>query len=681
MYKLLLCWRYLRTRYIALASIISVTLGVATMIVVNSVMAGFTTEMENRIHGILSDVVLESTSLEGMPDAQWHMEQIRAVAGQWIEAMTPTVAVPAMLSFQVPYGSGKWITRPVYLIGIDAATQGQVSDFSKYLQHPENRRQLSWELRHEGYDIRDPQGGADARHRPQMAAAGWPHRIRRARYEEMLRWGKPSSAPSGPSRQDSSSPGPGSTDLQQPLDSPGRQQSAGSSGVLQSHGSSDVQQPSGSSGLEPRVGPERSDQAPANPIRVLSESDPGRSGRVGVGWGPKEPGDAAPSPAGPSSGLDLPSPLRSAEGDPRRRGDPRWNETAERIGRDGTQMPSALARHQETPERIGQTENRGPSSPPADSAGGSEPSNPAASDDPFASRIEQQTFDPTRQQHTGAVLGMGLVSFRDAEGDDRFVLLPGDDVKLTFPTAGTPPKAISDTFTIVDLYESKMSEYDSQFVFVPIEKLQELRGMIDPATGARLVSSIQIKLKPGVDGAMVRDLLRAKFRPELYAVFTWRDKQGPLLAAVQMETAILNVLLFLIICVSGFGILAIFFMIVVEKTRDIGILKSLGASSRGVMGIFLSYGLLLGVTGSVAGLILGLLFVRYINQIADWLGKLTGRPLFDPQIYYFYKIPTMVQPTTVTWIISGAVVIAVLASVLPALRAAMLRPVDALRYE
>jgi len=276
---------------------------------------------------------------------------------------------------------------------------------------------------------------------------------------------------------------------------------------------------------------------------------------------------------------------------------------------------------------------------------------------------------------------MGLVSFRDAEGDDRFVLLPGDDVKLTFPTAGTPPKAISDTFTIVDLYESKMSEYDSQFVFVPIEKLQELRGMIDPATGVRLVSSIQIKLKPGVDGAMVRDLLRAKFRPELYAVFTWRDKQGPLLAAVQMETAILNVLLFLIICVSGFGILAIFFMIVVEKTRDIGILKSLGASSRGVMGIFLSYGLLLGLTGSAAGLILGLLFVRYINQIADWLGKLTGRPLFDPQIYYFYKIPTIVQPSTVGWIISGAVVIAVLASVLPALRAAMLRPVDALRYE
>ena len=79
MYKLLLSWRYLRTRYIALASIISVTLGVATMIVVNSVMSGFTTEMRNRIHGILSDVVLESRPMNGFPNAQWHMEEIRRV--------------------------------------------------------------------------------------------------------------------------------------------------------------------------------------------------------------------------------------------------------------------------------------------------------------------------------------------------------------------------------------------------------------------------------------------------------------------------------------------------------------------------------------------------------------------------------------------------------------------------
>src|SRR5215510_5196613 len=106
MYKLLLCWRYLRTRYIALASVISVMLGVATMIVVNAVMEGFTSEMQSRIHGILSDVILEAHTLDGFPDPEAHMERIREVAGDYVSGMTPTVVVPAMLSFQ---SHGQWI--------------------------------------------------------------------------------------------------------------------------------------------------------------------------------------------------------------------------------------------------------------------------------------------------------------------------------------------------------------------------------------------------------------------------------------------------------------------------------------------------------------------------------------------------------------------------------------------
>ncbi len=97
-----------------------------------------------------------------------------------------------------------------------------------------------------------------------------------------------------------------------------------------------------------------------------------------------------------------------------------------------------------------------------------------------------------------------------------------------------------------------------------------------------------------------------------------------------MESAILNVLLFLIITVAGFGILAIFYMIVVEKTRDIGILKALGASSRGVMSIFLGYGLALGLVGSGVGVAIGLLFVHYINEIEHviswfWAGRFSMR--------------------------------------------------------
>ncbi|CAN0336391.1 unnamed protein product, partial [Ectocarpus sp. 4 AP-2014] len=313
---------------------------------------------------------------------------------------------------------------------------------------------------------------------------------------------------------------------------------------------------------------------------------------------------------------------------------------------------------------------------------------PAPILDPFNNAVqaaggepEGETFDPAVEQHPGLVLGMALGSFRDAAGTDQFMVVPGDDVQVSFPMTTTPPKIGSSFFTVVDFYESKMSEYDSSFVFVPLKKMQELRGMIDPTTGVANFNSIQIRCKPGVDLNDVRDRIQEVFDPRAYIVSTWMDKQGALLSAVQMETAVLNVLLFLIIAVAGFGILAIFYMIVVEKTRDIGILKSLGASADGVMSVFMAYGLTLGLVGAGAGMVGGLLFVAYINEIADVLAWITGQPVFDPAIYYFASIPTIVHPLTVAWIVAGAVLIAVLASVLPARRAAGLHPVEALRWE
>jgi lipoprotein-releasing system permease protein len=292
-----------------------------------------------------------------------------------------------------------------------------------------------------------------------------------------------------------------------------------------------------------------------------------------------------------------------------------------------------------------------------------------------------QVFDPSTHQHAGIVLGIaiGSVRQRNAAGEvqDYFLCRPGDDVRVTFPTAGMPPKAASEQCTVIDFYESKMSEYDSGFAFVPISWLQEKRVMGDAVT------TIQLKLKPGTDLNAVRDRLRERFPADEfpYRIQTWRDMQGPLLAAVQMETTLLNILLFLIIAVAGFGLLATFFMIVVEKTRDIGILKALGAPSRGVMSIFLSYGFSLGLVGSGVGMIGGLLFVYYINQIAQLIEIVTGQEVFDPTVYYFQEIPTIVHPLTVLGVVIGAVLIAVAASVLPALRAARLHPVEALRYE
>ena len=131
MYKLLLCVRYLRTRYIALASIISVMLGVATMIVVNSVMAGFSTEMRDRIHGILADVVVESRSMNGILDAEQFMARIDAAAGDYIADMTPVVEVPGLLTFDLV---GEPYTVPVELIGIDPKGKSLVGPMVEYLE-------------------------------------------------------------------------------------------------------------------------------------------------------------------------------------------------------------------------------------------------------------------------------------------------------------------------------------------------------------------------------------------------------------------------------------------------------------------------------------------------------------------------------------------------------------------
>src|SRR5205085_6292118 len=119
--------------------------------------------------------------------------------------------------------------------------------------------------------------------------------------------------------------------------------------------------------------------------------------------------------------------------------------------------------------------------------------------------------------------------------------------------------------------------------------------------------------------------LKELFPSSHFEVRTWIENGAAIFSAIAVERSILNVLLFLIIAVAGFGILAIFFMIVVEKTRDIGILKSLGASNAGVMGIFVSYGLSLGLVGSGVGVIVGLLFVKYINEIEKGLTYITGR--------------------------------------------------------
>ncbi len=525
MYRWLLCFRYLRTRYIALASIISVTLGVATLIVVNSVMAGFSAEMHDRLHGLASDILIECHASGGMPDPEAHLKEIEEVCGDQLVGSSVSVHVPGMLGIDF---NGQLITRHVNLVGVDAETYDTVSHFGRYLLHPENQSKVSFLLRNAGY----------APDREQFPSAGWDYRRARVAYEKAL-------------------------------------------------------------------------DAERARIEALSA-----------------PAQVVPDPAS----------QEAAQG-------PEWGPTF------GPAIPQELMTDRED----------GPSA---------------------------KEFDPAKEQFPGIILGISTCTtkLRDNENNvrDHYYCRPGDDVRMMFPNASEKnPEVVNQKFTVVDLYESGMSEYDSTFAFVRLDRLQDFRGMIDPVTGTRSVTTIQLKLAEGADLNAVRDALRRRYPPEYYAynIQTWRDMQGPLLAAVRLETTILNILLFLIIAVAGFGILATFFMIVVEKTRDIGTLKALGASGGGVMSIFLSYGLLLGFVGSGAGLIGGLLFVDHINEIAAVIETITGQEVFDPTVYYFTEIPTIIHPITLVWVMAGAIGIAAMASVLPAMRAARMHPVSALRFE
>lgn len=259
----------------------------------------------------------------------------------------------------------------------------------------------------------------------------------------------------------------------------------------------------------------------------------------------------------------------------------------------------------------------------------------------------------------------------------------GDSVMVATLSGSDEMRPVYSNYVVTDFFKSEMSEYDAQFVYLPLEELQRLRQM------DHRVTNFQLKLTDDTpkDYQYVKPQVAMKLHEALGGpksdvyVNTWQDTQGPLLAAIDIERGILNLLLFMIVGVAGFSILSIFTMIVSEKYRDIGILKSLGASHYGVMGIFVWYSIFLGVVGCTLGTIAGLSITNSINEIEAWITSLSGQQLFDRSVYYFDKIPTNIESATVIIVNMGAMFVAVVSSLIPAVRAARLRPIQALRFE
>lgn len=216
---------------------------------------------------------------------------------------------------------------------------------------------------------------------------------------------------------------------------------------------------------------------------------------------------------------------------------------------------------------------------------------------------------------------------------------------------------------------------------------------VDPARA----TSVWVRAADGVTAQQLRDAVEAVYAgfardhagdvpsAELMRlnklIATWEETNAVLVGAVKKETVLVIGLLFVISFVASMLILAIFWSMVAEKTKDIGILRALGASRADVAWVWLRYGLMIGVVGSVAGGLAALAVVRNINEIHEWLGASLGVQVWDPKVYYFTQIPNKVDPVHAAIVLGAGVGFSVLGALVPAVRAARMDPVRALRFE
>ena len=168
---------------------------------------------------------------------------------------------------------------------------------------------------------------------------------------------------------------------------------------------------------------------------------------------------------------------------------------------------------------------------------------------------------------------------------------------------------------------------------------------------------------------------------ETIPILTWADQNATMIAAVKKETGLVLTLFSFISLTAVMLILAIFWAMVSEKTRDVGVLRALGASRSGVAGIWLAYGTGIGLLGSILGGIIAILIVTNINEIHDWMGRALGLTIWDPKVYYFTRIPNRIIPSRAVIVLVGGVVASIVGALIPAVRAARFDPVRSLRFE
>lgn len=253
----------------------------------------------------------------------------------------------------------------------------------------------------------------------------------------------------------------------------------------------------------------------------------------------------------------------------------------------------------------------------------------------------------------------------------------GDRVNLVSPRGtitpfGTIPN--NRAFQIGLIFESGMYEYDNNFIFMPLDTAQVFLKM----AGAVTALEAYIMDPDRVERAEID--IAGVVGPEA-RLSNWKKLNGSFFTALQVERNVMFLILTLIILVAAFNIISGMIMLIKDKTGDIAILRTMGASRGMVMRIFLMTGASLGVIGTFAGVVLGLVVTLNLSKIQHWLEAISGAKLWDPTIRFLTQIPSEIDWGEVGIVVTISLVLTLLAALIPAWRAAGIEPVEALRYE
>lgn len=257
-----------------------------------------------------------------------------------------------------------------------------------------------------------------------------------------------------------------------------------------------------------------------------------------------------------------------------------------------------------------------------------------------------------------------------------FGLMVGDVAIVNIPmrsatSFGMMPRELK--CKVAGIFKSGLYDFDMNFVYIPLDTYQSFLGI-------KTVSGINVQIDNFDKAFVVKRRIVEKLGYPFFAR-TWIERNQNLFRAIQTEKVVMFIILVVAIVIAAFNISSTLVMTVMEKTKDIGILKSLGATRTSIMTIFIFQGGIVGVIGTILGVGLGWFIVSRIDMIADLVSKMFGFEVFPKDIYLFDKIPAYISAWDTVVIAVCAVAISILAAVYPAWKASILKPVEALRYE